>query len=152
MSAERRERSFGPIGLITILSLVGIFLSTYLTLVRAGVIGTLICGASSGCEVVQTSRYAVQLGIPVSVWGIIGYGALMAVGVVVLHTGSQKARRLLYTLAAMAVATSAYLSALEAFVIHAWCRWCIVSALLSLAIGVLAALDMRARPRATGES
>lgn len=141
MYTERQRLRLWSIGSIAILSFGGVFLSSYLALVHVGVIGTLACGTSGGCAVVQASKYAVQFGIPVPIWGMIGYGAIMATSIAILHTGSRRLRNLLYALAVSAVLTSAYLSALEAFVIHVWCRWCIVSAFLTVAIGGLAVVD-----------
>ncbi|MDH5550770.1 MAG: hypothetical protein OEZ42_12790 [Gemmatimonadota bacterium] len=46
---------------------------------------------------------------------------------------------------------SAYLTYLEAAVIHAWCRWCVASAVIIASILVAAVLGLRAmgRPAAT---
>jgi uncharacterized membrane protein len=46
-------------------------------------------------------------------------------------------------LAGIGVAFTAYLTYLELFVIHAICRWCVGSALIIVAILVLALLDRR---------
>jgi protein-disulfide isomerase/rhodanese-related sulfurtransferase len=44
---------------------------------------------------------------------------------------------------------SIYLTSLEAFVIHAWCAWCVVSALLVTGIFVLSLFELRQPPAPT---
>jgi uncharacterized membrane protein len=45
--------------------------------------------------------------------------------------------------AGIGLAFSAYLTYLEAFVIHAWCRWCIVSATLAVLIFLASLPEIR---------
>ena len=123
---------------IAILSLVGFFISLYLTLHRVGVIGTLACGADGGCSTVQTSSYATFLGVPVPFLGLAGYLVLFLVSMRAA-SGVADERRMAIVLLALstgAFAFSLYLTALEAFVIHAWCRWCVVSAIIATLIFV----------------
>ena len=132
---------------IALLSLVGVFVAIYLWLHRVGVIGTLSCGASGGCETVQTSPYAVMLGIPVPAYGVAGYGALLALSLVGLHPRWRGARGLtlaLFSLATAGFAYTLYLTYLEFFVIGALCRWCVGSAAIMTAIWVVALLELRA--------
>jgi uncharacterized membrane protein len=121
---------------ITLLALIGALISLYLTLHKLGVIGTLACGTGS-CEVVQTSKYAIFLGVPVPYWGIAGYAVLTTLGLISLqprYLESQAVRIALIVTATAAFAFSVYLSALEQFVIRAWCRWCIASAVVATLI------------------
>lgn len=121
---------------ITLLALIGAFISLYLTLHKLGLIGSLLCGSGS-CEVVQTSKYAVFMDVPVPYWGLVGYTVLATVGLISLQprfADSRAVRIALIILGTGAFAFSAYLSALEQFVIHAWCRWCIGSAVVSTLI------------------
>ena len=118
------------------LSLIGLFIALYLTLHRMGVIGTLACGVSGGCDVVQSSAYAKFMGIPVPFIGLAGYLVLFIVSYGGMH-GSARERRTavaLVALSALAFLFSVYLTVLEAFVIHAWCRWCVVSAVIATLI------------------
>jgi len=59
------------------LALIGVFVSTYLTLYKLGYIGTLQCAIGS-CETVNTSRWATFLGLPVAAWGLGFYVAALA--------------------------------------------------------------------------
>jgi uncharacterized membrane protein len=130
---------------MALVSLAGLFLGAYLTLYKLGFIGTLACGISS-CETVQTSRWSVFFGIPVATWGV-GFYALMLVLVLVsLQPRFAESRPLasgMLVLSAWGVLFTAWLNYLEAFVIHAWCEWCLGSAAMVLVLFVLALADWR---------
>ena len=68
----------------TLLSLAGIFLSTYLYLYKTGRIGTLACGTGS-CEFVQFSSWSSVFGLEVSLIGIAGYLVLFGLGLATLQ-------------------------------------------------------------------
>jgi uncharacterized membrane protein len=131
-----------------LLSLLGVFVSAYLYLYKIGRIGTLACGAG-GCETVQQSPWSRFAGIEVSLIGLIGYAGLLVVSLAALQSGSAARRwptTLLLWLAGLGVAFTAYLTYLELFVIQAICRWCVGSAVIIVAIFVVALLDYRRRP------
>lgn len=129
---------------VAVLALVGLFISGYLLLYSLGYYGDLVCGTGS-CEVVQASKYAVFLGVPVPGWGTAWYGGMLILALVMAATVeageriSEQAGRLIALFATAGLAFSIYLSGIEAFVLDAWCRWCIVSALLTVAIFFLIA-------------
>lgn len=121
---------------IAVLSLVGIFIAGYLLLHKMGVIGTLTCGIGD-CSTVQLSRWAVFLGVPVPAWGVGGYAALLAASLLGLqgpHAGNPALAKLILAMSTIAFVFSVYLTALEAFVIHAWCQWCVGSAVIATLI------------------
>lgn len=126
------------------LALAGFFVALYLSLWKLGVVGNLACG-TGGCEYVQTSSYAVLLGVPVAFYGVAGYLALLAVSLAGLSRWADRREPTLVLLAlsGLGVAFSAYLTYLEAAVIHAWCRWCLVSAGIIAAIFVASAVGLR---------
>ncbi len=134
---------------IALLSLAGVFVSLYLYLHKLGVIGELACG-TGGCETVQLSPYAVQLGIPVPLIGVVGYGVLFGLAIAALQRPDQTHwPRLLRWLSGGALLFSGYLTYLELFVIHAICRFCVASAIIVLLIFVVASLERRAATRLT---
>ena len=124
---------------IALVALTGIFISLYLLLYKVGAFGTIICG-TGGCETVQNSPWAYFLGLPVAAWGLLGYVTMMGVamaGIQPRFDASRWVSLALVALTTVALLFSIYLSILEEFVIHAWCQWCIASALLSvLAFGL----------------
>jgi uncharacterized membrane protein len=130
---------------IALLSLAGLFVAGYLYLYKLGMIGTLVCG-TGGCETVQLSPYSRFLGVPVSLIGVLGYALLLVLALLALQprfAGPAWPSRLLTWLAGAAVLFSLYLTGLEFFVIHAICRYCVVSAVLIVLIFLLAARELR---------
>lgn len=131
---------------VAAVALVGVFVATYLLLYKLGFVGSLICGVGGGCETVQASPYAEFLGLPVAGWGLLGYLVILAVALLGTQPRFTDARWVslgLLALTTIAVLFSAYLSVLEEFVIRAWCRWCIVSAILSVLAFVFALPELR---------
>ena len=129
--------------LIAVLALCGVFLSAYLTLYKAGMIGTLACGTGE-CETVQLSRWATFLGLPVAAWGVGFYVAVLAMALVGVQERFADSRGFALGLALLTgwgVLFSAWLTYLELFVIHAICRWCVASAVLTLVLFGLALVD-----------
>ena len=127
------------------LSLAGLFVSLYLWFFKMGWLGTLACG-TGGCEAVQLSEYSVVFGVPVALLGVIGYAVLLGASIWGLH-GTWAERReptlLLVLLSGTGVAYAAYLTYLEAAVIHAWCQWCVGSAVIITAICATAIVGLR---------
>jgi uncharacterized membrane protein len=124
---------------LVLLALVGLLVATYLWLYKIGVIGELQCGTGS-CETVQASRYAALLGVPVAFYGVVGYGAVFAMGLAGLdprRPTNPRLDRLLVALATAGFLFTLYLTAVELFVLHAICRWCVASALIMTAIWLL---------------
>lgn len=121
---------------IAALSLIGIFIAVYLSLHRLGMIGTLACGLEGGCATVQSSSWATFLGVPVPFIGFGGYVVLFGVALASLGEwgAGRSASLLLLALATVAFVFSAYLTAIEAFLLHEWCTWCVVSAIIATLI------------------
>jgi uncharacterized membrane protein len=130
---------------IVLLALVGLLVATYLWLYKIGVLGQLQCGTGS-CEYVQTSRYAELFGVPVALYGVAGYATLLVLGLAGLQPGFAADRRvsvLLALLATIGFGFSLYLTALELFVLHAICRWCVASAVIMTVTWLLSLADLR---------
>jgi uncharacterized membrane protein len=130
---------------MALISLAGLFLGAYLTMYKFGIIGSLACNVGS-CEQVQTSRWSVFLGLPVATWGVGFYVLMLALAIAGLQPRFMDSRRLslaMLLLAGWGVIFTAWLNYLEAFVIHAWCEWCLGSAGMVLVLFVLALLDWR---------
>ena len=129
-----------------ILALVGIFVSLYLALYKAGVIGVLACGAGS-CDTVQLSRWASFIGLPVAYWGVAYYVFVLALALAWIQDRWADSRPLALTLLVVTgwgVIFSGYLTYLELFVINAICRYCVASAVIAVVIFGLVLLEWRA--------
>jgi uncharacterized membrane protein len=131
-----------------LLSLAGLFISGYLYLYKIGRIGSLACG-TGGCETVQLSAWSRFAGLEVSLIGVLGYAFLLALSLASLQSdGSWDwTVKAIAAAAGMGVIFTLYLTYLELFVIHAICRWCVVSGVIILAIFVVALLDQRMQSR-----
>jgi len=136
---------------MAVISLAGLFLGVYLTLYHYGVVGVLACNVGS-CERVQSSRWSTFLGLPVAAWGA-GYYALMLVlalaGMTRRYDNSRLLAAWMLVLAVWGVIFTAWLTSLEAFVIHAWCEWCLGSAAMVTALCLLCIFEWRAVRDAT---
>lgn len=121
---------------VPVLSALGIAVSAYLTWVHyAGL--EVVCIGTNGCETVQSSSYAEFFGIPVATLGLGMYGALLLLSLLWLRAGPDLAANAglgIFGLSLIGVGYSAYLTYIELFVLHAICTWCVVSAILLVAI------------------
>ncbi len=125
------------------LSALGFALATYLTLYKLGYVGTLACGTGQ-CETVQLSRWATFLGLPVAAWGMGYYGLVLVISLAGARGANADSRPLglaLLLVTAVGALFSAWLTYLELEVIHAICRYCVVSALIATLLLVVAAFD-----------
>lgn len=101
----------------------------------------LVCTGGGGCEAVQESRYAEVVGVPVALLGLVAYAAVLALVV----WDAPVARTLAFAIALSAAGFALYLIVLQAFVIDAWCVWCLVNDLVIVPLlAVLTALRLRA--------
>ena len=134
--------------IIAALALGGLGLASYLALYKLGFIGTLACGAG-GCETVQMSRWATLFGLPVAVWGVGFYLALFVLallGTTERFVDVAWVSHALLVLTSWGVIFSAYLTYLELYVIHAICKFCVVSAILVAVTFVVSIFEWRSRP------
>lgn len=108
--------------------------------------GALACGPGGGCDVVTASRYATLGPVPIAAVGL-GYYVLVSLIVwtppAVFSSGLRTA---LILLTGAAVAVSAVLFYLQAAVIEAWCRFCLLSAALTLLLFLTALALGRSAP------
>lgn len=130
---------------IAVLALIGLFVSAYLALYKLGFLGSVQCGVGD-CGVVQASRYAVFFGLPVALWGVGAYAALLALsllGVQPDRVGDGRIALAIFAVSALGLLFSGYLTYLEAAVIRAWCQWCVISAVLITLIFLLSVPGLR---------
>lgn len=131
---------------VAAVALIGVFIATYLLLYNLGALGGIACGVGGGCETVQATRFAYFLGIPVAGWGLATYIGILTVALAGAQPRFAHARWVpagLLLLTGIAFVFSAYLTALEAWVIHAWCRWCVVSAVIATLTFVFSLPELR---------
>jgi uncharacterized membrane protein len=136
------------VSVIQLLAVPGLLLSFYLWLYHedlliaaCGASGWDDCGAVSG----PGAPYASVGPIPVAALGFAGYAAIFLVAWLRDWSDTVAAYlpELLVGLTGIAVLFTAYLTALELFVIHAVCRYCLVSAAIVLLMLILAISYLR---------
>ena len=132
------------------LSLIGLATSLYLAweYARGGAIACPVAG--TGCEEVRSSQFSSILGVPVPWLGIAFYVSF-AVLEIVRPEFVRHQRMLMYmglTFAATGILVSGWFTYLEAFVIGAWCFWCLVSAACAVSLFVLAVVLAVIQPQA----
>lgn len=125
-----------------IVALAGIAIASYLSWAHyAG--SAVVCIAGGGCETVQESDYAAIAGVPVAVLGLIAYAVILAL----IVWDAPVARLPAAMIALMGFFFSAYLLALQLFVIDAICVWCLANdVLIAPTLAILTALRLRATP------
>lgn len=120
---------------LLIFSLAGFFDSAYLTILHyKHVIPP--CTISLGCEKVLTSQFATILGIPLGVFGSLFFLTL----IFLLLLGLNKYFKLL-TLAGVVV--SLVLLYIQAFILHAYCQYCLLVEAIIFSIFILSKFNKK---------
>jgi uncharacterized membrane protein len=107
---------------LAVVSSAGVAVAGYLTYVHYRP-EALVCTVSGGCETVQESEYASLVGVPVALLGLIAYATVLVLTLV----DGYRARLITAVIALSSVGFALYLIVLQAFVIDAWCVWCLVN-------------------------
>jgi uncharacterized membrane protein len=122
-----------------IVSLAGLADAIYLT-VQALTGETLGCGGSSDCFKVLGSSYARVGGIPVASFGVLAYFSVFTFATFAVFGYARARIFLILTIGAMFLGTL-WLLYVQAFLLHAYCRYCLFSAATTfLLAGVVIAL------------
>ena len=119
--------------IIPILTLIGLGVALYLAYIEMSQ-SEAVCGPVGHCNIVQASQYAQIFGIPIAVLGVLNYATIGGLWLIVKFSEGRErhwAIMGLITLTMLSVLFSIYLTALELFVIHAVCAWCLTSAVVS---------------------
>ena len=133
--------------LLLLLSLVGLFDTLYLWWEYTSPDRPMVC-IGTGCDVVRASPFAYPMGIPMPVPGVAMYAALaLLVFAQPLFQAARAGavRKAMAGISGLGFLFSLYLTGVETFVLHAWCFWCMVSAIVVTLIFGLSVLEV-ARP------
>jgi uncharacterized membrane protein len=124
---------------IAIVSVAGLADATYLS-VQALTGETLSCGGSPDCFRVLGSSYAKVGGIPVALIGAAAYFSVFTLATFAAF-GYGRARILLTVMIAVMFLATLWFLYVQAFLLHAYCRYCLFSAAITfLMAGLLIAL------------
>jgi uncharacterized membrane protein len=120
---------------VAIVSVVGLADATYLT-VQALTGETLSCGGSPDCFRVLGSSYAKVGGIPVAILGALAYFSAFTFATFAAF-GYARAPKFLALMVGMMFLTTLWLLYVQAFLLHAYCRYCLLSAAITFLIAGL---------------
>jgi uncharacterized membrane protein len=121
--------------IVAIVAVAGLGDATYLT-VQALTGETLSCGGSPDCFRVLGSSYAKVGGVPVALLGAFAYFCVFAFATFAAFGYARARTFLIPTIGAMFLATLWFLY-VQAFLLHAYCRYCLFSAALTFLIAGL---------------
>jgi uncharacterized membrane protein len=107
---------------IAVVAAVGLGVAAYLTWVHYHP-EALVCTQGGGCETVQQSHYAVLLGVPVAIYGLVAWAAVL----VLVLWDTPTARLLVAAIAVVSAVFAAYLVIVQVAVIDAVCVWCLAN-------------------------
>jgi len=117
---------------IAVLSLCGLADAIYLTIEH--ITGQSVrCTIIAGCSEVLSSSYAVVGGYPLASLGALAYFTVFSLAILALF-GYHIAGQLLVLLVLGMCLVSLWLIYLQAFVIHAFCQFCLLSAAITFAL------------------
>ena len=119
----------------SIVGLLGLTDSIYLTIHHYNAT-EVPCGITGGCEQVLTSSYAEIAGLPLGVYGAIAYFTAFALAFLSAY-GNELTWKLFGILATLMAAASCWFIFVQAYYIHAYCQYCLGSALTSFTLFVL---------------
>ncbi len=137
-------------GLAMLVSLIGLADSLYLT-VQHLTGHSVRCTVTSGCSAVLSSRYATIAGIPTAAVGVLAYFAAFSLATLAVF-GYERARTGLALLVVPMFATTLWLLALQALVLHAYCQYCLLSAAMTLTLTLLAVVARFVLPASATKS
>ena len=132
-------------GAAALLSLLGLIDAIYLTIEH--VTGQSVrCTIVAGCSEVLSSSYAVVAGVPLAAVGAAAYFSVFSLAVLAAF-GYRIAGTLLMVMVAAMFLVSLWLIYLQAFVIHAFCQYCLFSAAITFCLLVVVFLRHRLEVR-----
>jgi uncharacterized membrane protein len=130
-----------------VLTLVGLADATYLTASHFSG-ETVTCVATMGCSDVLASAYAKIGKVPLAAFGIVAYFTAFSAAVLTAFRYPRARGVLMLAVGTMFLA-SLWLLYVQAFILHAFCSYCLLSAALTFALAgiVIVAPPMASRDR-----
>lgn len=120
--------------IIVILAVLGFGVSLYLAL--AHYLGYAVpCDITHGCEAVLSSKYSMLLGLPLGVWGVAYFTAVIVSAL--LADSYLVWKKILTVLLGLGALASLVFLSLQFFVIKKVCQYCLATDLLSILLFIL---------------
>jgi uncharacterized membrane protein len=124
-----------------IVALCGFIDAAYLTIEHyANTIPPCVVG---NCELVLTSKFATVAGIPVALLGTLYYLAILVLVIGYFESKKEVLLRTAMFATTLGLLASIWFFVLQAFVLHAFCQFCLISATTSTALFVIAGIGFK---------
>jgi uncharacterized membrane protein len=126
--------------MIMILALIALCVSAIILVQKQGGGTSGLCTLTqTNCAAVQTSKYSTFLGLDLVWYGILGFFFLALLAFLQLRKIDENRKNLIIAGSAFAGIAAIYLLILQAFVLHAYCVYCLIvdiSSLIILGLGL----------------
>src|SRR5262249_23230263 len=134
--------------LIALLAFIGMIDALYLSIKRNA--GPIPCHVTRGCTDVLTSKYSEVAGVPLSWFGLAFYVTVLSLaGFTIFEEPRRSAKpgtspvTVIFYLSGAGLIISALLVGIQAFVLKAYCEYCLLSAALVFSIFLLSPHPVR---------
>lgn len=141
MTASRIRIIFYTVA--AVIALAGLADATYL-MVQFLTGETVVCGGSADCFKVLGSAYARVGGIPIAAFGVLAYFSVFSFATFAIFGYRRAGKCFALTVWAM-FAVTLWLLFVQAFVLHAFCRYCLFSAALVFILAAVVVLTPSSR-------
>ena len=101
------------------------------------------CGLASQCDAVLTSRFASVGPFPVAALGLLYYGVVIVMLIAYADSGSWRFLHIATWVVSAGMLATLYFVFVQAFVLHAWCLYCLSSAAMTVILFLCAVRIMR---------
>jgi uncharacterized membrane protein len=128
-------RTYDRVALFSLfLSTLGILIAGYLTVRHYDATEISVCPIfDNGCDTVTGSKYAVILGfLPLALLGVFYYATVFMLGALYAFRGNKGFMKLSSYISMLGALFSLLLLYVQGFVLHAYCFYCVSSAIVSL--------------------
>ncbi len=129
------------------LTIIGLAVSIYMTIYKL-TDNQNMCIGNGGCSKVNSSVYAEVYGIPVAVFGMVGYAALMVMLFIENRNSFLQANgtMIIFGLALIGFLFTLYLIYVEVALIHALCPFCLTSQIAMTIFFILSVIRLVRQP------
>jgi uncharacterized membrane protein len=119
-----------------VIALIGFADAAYLTLEHFR--GVIPPCTIAGCDVVLTSAYSTVLGVPVSLAGVVFYLAMLVGLFMYVESRNLKVLKWTLMLSVIGLLSTLWFLFVQAFILNAFCQYCLLSAFTSITLFVIA--------------
>jgi len=130
--------------IIRIVAAIGLLDSTYLAYVKLANTEIYCTPGLGNCDVVNASQWSTLWGIPLGVYGVAGFGAILLISLFGNRWKmlTDNSNMVIFAISLGGFLFSLYLTYIELFVLRAICQWCILSALMMTVIFIVSVYEL----------